>query len=145
MKYIQLLFFLGIFACEKEKLPTTPTVINGTIVDENDMPFPNCNVEFYGEEFIGFRGGNAIPFYLVERSDENGIFSFSQIVPNETDEIVLRVLGVKDSIGFNRIPIGFKYAYFLNDQFISDRILAVDNENKIFGKTLNVKIKQIQE
>jgi hypothetical protein len=145
MKYLIILFLLSLMACEKEKLPTTPTVINGSVVDENDVPIPNVSVRFFGTELLGFRGGNASTFYLIERSDENGIFSFSQIIPNETDAITLEGNGVIDSAGFVRVPIGFKYTYFLNDQFISDYRLSIDKDDKIYGKTLVVKIIQTKE
>jgi hypothetical protein len=144
MKYLIILFLLSLFACEKEKLPTTPTVINGIVVDENDVPIPNVYVDFYGKDIKGFRGSYTT-LRLNEYSDENGTFSFSHISPNATDVISLEGWGLRDSTGLYKIPIGFKYAYFLNDQFISDYRLSIDKDDKIYGKTLVVKIIQTKE
>ncbi|SOE21344.1 hypothetical protein SAMN06298216_1816 [Spirosomataceae bacterium TFI 002] len=111
MKYLIILSLLSLFACEKEKLPTTPTVINGSIVDENDVPIPGFKVLFYSIVPKGFQP-KIITFRLETTSDENGAFSFSQVIPNETQEIKLKAMGV----GLSPIPNGFDYAYFINDR-----------------------------
>jgi hypothetical protein len=142
MKYLIILSLLGLFACEKEKLPTTPTVINGSVVDENENPVPNLMLFFYGYEIRGFRGDD-VTFNINQVSDRDGFFTFSQVIPEKTDEFRLFVEGViDDSTGLPRLLDDFHYTYFLNDQLVPIGSIQVSKSKNLFGKTLTVKIKQ---
>ena len=101
MKRRKFLIALGVLpplvlkACKKNTpLPTTPTIITGKVIDENNMPVEGWELMFYGSKLNGI---SAISTFQEQKfTDVNGVFSFSVIVPQDTD-----------SVGF--APLGFRY------------------------------------
>ncbi len=90
MKRRQLLKLLGfapplwLAAC-KDKLPSTPTIVKGKIIDENGNPLEGAGLRLTGREIKGFSG--TVTFSITIESDKDGLFKLTQIAPDRTEEI----------------------------------------------------------
>jgi hypothetical protein len=82
-RLLLLLTFLPfLFYSCKKKIPEIPTIITGKIVDENDKPIEGVLFYFGG----GYRSGtnHLNSFSQQIKSDKNGIYAFTQIIPTKT-------------------------------------------------------------
>ncbi|PWJ59666.1 hypothetical protein CLV98_102500 [Dyadobacter jejuensis] len=113
MKRRQLLKLLGlasptllIAASCKEKLPTSPTIVTGKIIDENGLPLEGAGLGLSG---INWEGFNPIPtFTMTTESDKEGNYKFSQVVPKDTE--VVNILPRST----DKVPIGNQgYAHYI--------------------------------
>ncbi|MCU0470141.1 MAG: Ig-like domain-containing protein [Arcicella sp.] len=80
--------------------PKTPTIVTGKVIDENNMPVEGWEVMFYGLEKIGISGIDT--FAEQKFTDSNGVFSFSVIVPSNTDSVDFGPLGFRSNDKLNR-------------------------------------------
>ena len=122
-----------LISCEKEKLPTTPTVIKGLVVDENDKPVQEAYLTFIGEEQTGWLTFETT-FKTSAFTKEDGSFTLSHVVPDKTDRVYLSIAAEVDSIVFYR-PTSIS---FNNQAFQENRTLELSPS--FFGDTFNVKI-----
>ena len=129
MKRRKFLIALGVLpplvleACKKDiPLPTTPTIITGKVIDENNMPVEGWQLMFYG---IERKGVSSVDTFTEQKfTDSNGFFSFSVVVPPNTDSVTFGPLGFRYDDKLNRknpdyllfIEIGGKYERRLKDE-----------------------------
>ncbi len=90
MKRRQLLKLLGLappllLAGCKFKLPSTPTIVKGKIIDENGNHLEGAGLRLSGLELKGFSG--TVTFSITIESDKNGLYELSQIAPAKTEQI----------------------------------------------------------
>ena len=78
-------------SCEK-KYPNAETIIQGKIVDENDNPMEGVAFVFSGINKTSLLNSTGT-FYQTTKSDKNGEFTISQIIPKKTDYIDLNFTG----------------------------------------------------
>jgi hypothetical protein len=76
--------------CKKDLLPKTATVISGKVMDDKGKPIENVPLEFSGYRVSGgsIAGGGIKEdtFKIEKSSDKNGVFEFSQVVPEITQD-----------------------------------------------------------
>ena len=89
MKRRKFLITLGVVpplvlaACKEDAFPTTPTVITGRVVDENDKPVEGVKFKFSG---IKPKGISGYPIFDVDGiTDQEGVYKISQVVTNEAN------------------------------------------------------------
>ncbi|MDZ7900082.1 MAG: hypothetical protein U5N85_18925 [Arcicella sp.] len=105
MKRRKFLIALGVVpplvfsSCGKDELPKTATTITGKVVDENNKPVEGWGLFFTGIERKGISGVET--FAEQKFTDSNGVFSFSVVVPPNTDSV-------------NFLPLGFRFDDKLN-------------------------------
>lgn len=65
-------------SCEKDEFPSTPTILIGTVVDENDKPIEGFELQFSG---YYQKGISSIPSFDVnEKTNKDGIYYISYVV-----------------------------------------------------------------
>lgn len=101
MKKCIILIILSLFSfvsCKKDKFPSTPTIVNGKVVDENDIPIEGYEFQFSGFNSTGLLKGN--PTYNeYKQTNKEGVFYFSWVVSSDTDEVSLKPVGLKFTNG----------------------------------------------
>ena len=85
-------------ACKKS-LPSTPTVITGKVIDENNMPVEGVKLAFSGAKMKGI---SPIPTFRIEaETNKAGVYSFSQVVPDGTSLNNFSPVSYKSSFFFS--------------------------------------------
>ncbi len=84
LKLLRLAPPLWLAAC-KDKLPSTPTIVKGKIIDEKGNPLEGAGLRLSGSELKGFSGTDT--FSITIESDKNGQFELYQLVPARTEQI----------------------------------------------------------
>ena len=118
MKRRKLLQILGLIppallvvAC-KEKLPSTPTIVTGKIIDENGLPLEGAGLDMAGIKWKGF---TPIPTSgVTTESDKDGIYRMSLVVPEGTGDLSILPYST------NKVPIGnqgYAHYIFLNGHY----------------------------
>ncbi|PWJ59668.1 hypothetical protein CLV98_102502 [Dyadobacter jejuensis] len=146
MKRRQLLKLLGlasptllIAASCKEKLPTSPTIVTGKIIDENGLPLEGAGLRLSGTDVKGFAGAET--FSITTESDKDGNYKLSQIIPKNTDRISIL------SRPTDKVPTGNQgYAPHIsrNNSFVLEtapRDIAREN----WGKTTTLNYQFIKQ
>ncbi len=119
MKRRKLLQILGLIppallaASCKEKLPSTPTIVTGKIIDENGLPLEGAGLRLTGRNIKGITAGYAT-FSIYVESDKEGMYRLSQLVPKETNEISILPYST------TKVPIGnqgYAHYIFLNGHY----------------------------
>lgn len=121
MKRRQLLQMLGLIpptllaASCKEKLPTSPTIVTGKIIDENGAPLEGAGLRLSGFNVKGYTGGYNT-FSITIESDKNGLYKLSQLVPENTNQMSILPYST------NKIPLdqgfgGYHDYIFLNNKY----------------------------
>lgn len=87
----------------KEKFPSIPTIVTGRVVDENDIPVERVRLQLDGIKRTGVSATTT--FSITADTDEDGIYTLSQIVPKETDKVAILM-----DAGFLEEPNG-SYGY----------------------------------
>jgi hypothetical protein len=127
---------LALAACEKN-LPSTPTIVTGKVTDENNLPVEGVEFLFYGTDKKGLSG---IPtFDLSATSDKEGIYRFSQVIPNGTDNASILP---QES---NKFRFGIDYSIFFYKDGIANAATApIEIERKKYGKenVINFQIRK---
>ncbi len=107
MKRRKFLIALGVVpplvlgACKKDpNWPSTPTIIKGKVIDENNMPVESWDFLFIGIEKKGIYGVDT--FSEQKLTDVNGLYSFSVVIPQNTDKIDFYPLGFRFDDKLNR-------------------------------------------
>ncbi len=108
-----------VFSCKKDKFPSTPTIITGKVVDQNNIPIEGYEFQFGGTDKTGFINGNST-FDLYNSTNEQGVYLFSIIVPSSTDLVEFQ-------------PIGKKMDNELSNTLFSDIYLVKDGKNMDSG------------
>ena len=73
-------------SCGKDEFPSTPTVITGKVVDENDKPVEGVKFRFSG---FYLKGISPIPtFGLDAETNKDGIYNISYVVTNGEAEFL---------------------------------------------------------
>ena len=113
MKRRKFLIALGVVpplvlsACKGDQLPKTATIINGKVMDEKGSPIQNVLFEFYGYRSYGGSvaggGKKEDTFKLEKYSDKEGIFNFSQVVPEITNIIYLSIISPIHILDFKKV------------------------------------------
>ena len=92
MKRRKFLIALGVVpplvfsSCGKDEFPSTPTVITGKVVDENDKPVEGVKFRFSG---FYLKGISPIPtFSLDTETNKDGIYNVSYIITNGEAEFL---------------------------------------------------------
>ncbi len=80
--WLWLLLLPPLLQCCEKKYPNAETIIQGKIVDENDKPMEGVNFSFYGLQ-NPFKS-STFTFNLITKTNKNGEFTFSQVIPNGT-------------------------------------------------------------
>ncbi|WP_215238957.1 carboxypeptidase-like regulatory domain-containing protein [Dyadobacter helix] len=93
----------------KDKLPTTPTIVRGKIIDENGDPLEGAGLRLSGVNLKGFSGYDT--FSITTESDKNGMYELSQVAPQDTEQIDI-LPRTTDKVPLN-IGIGDYVSYFL--------------------------------
>lgn len=104
MKRRSFIWYLGIlpslffvFSCKKYKFPTTPTVIKGKVIDQDGLPVKGLDFVFGGTEGIPGK----VTFSSNTFTDSEGNFSFSQIIPKETDQASITPIGSEYNLSYS--------------------------------------------
>jgi hypothetical protein len=114
---------LVISSCRKtEPLPTTPTVITGKVIDENNMPVEGWELMFYGSKLNGISATST--FQEQKMTDVNGLFSFSVVVPQDTGKVGFAPLAFRFDDKLNRkntdylifVEVGGKFEPRIKDE-----------------------------
>ncbi|WP_025761420.1 carboxypeptidase-like regulatory domain-containing protein [Dyadobacter tibetensis] len=143
MKRRQLLQFLAlplflVGSC-KEKLPTSPTIVTGKIIDEKGLPLEGAGLRLSGTDVKGFAGTTT--FSITTESDKDGNYKLSQIIPKNTDHISIL------SRPTDKVPTGNQgYAPHIsrNNSFVLEtapRDIAREN----WGKTTTLNYQFIKQ
>ncbi len=136
MKRRQLLKLLGLapplwLAACKDKLPSTPTVVKGKIIDENGKPLEGAGLRLSGTDVKGFAGAET--FSITAESDKDGGYKLSQLIPKNTDRISILPMHT-DKVPLN-IGVGDFVSYQLKNS-IYDKVTAPhDIPRSSWGKT----------
>ncbi|MCE6987456.1 hypothetical protein [Dyadobacter sp. CY323] len=69
----------------KDRLPSTPTIVTGRIIDENGDPLEGAGLRLSGSNLKGFSGYDT--FSITAESDRNGMYQLSQVAPEDTEQI----------------------------------------------------------
>jgi hypothetical protein len=85
-------------ACEKS-FPDTPTIVTGKVIDENNMPVEGVTFSFSGAEVKGI---SPIPTFRIQgATNKEGIYSLSQVIPNDTSFSNFSPISYKKSFFFS--------------------------------------------
>ncbi len=81
---------LAVAACEKG-FPSTPTVVTGKVIDENNLPVEGVEFIYGGARQKGL---SYIPTFDINiLTDKEGIYKGSFIVTGDTDFVTLKPIG----------------------------------------------------
>lgn len=136
MKRRQSLRLLGLLpawlaAC-KGKFPSTPTVVTGKVVDENDKPVEGIELILTG---IKQKGLSPIPIFEdTAETDKDGKYTLSHIVTQSTDRVE-----------FYLREDGYKYIPFINTgtQYeLQAAPLTINKDEYGSTKTVNFQIRK---
>ena len=116
MKRRKLLQILGLIpsallavAC-KEKLPTTPTIVTGKIIDENGLPLEGAGLRLTG---VRDQGYSPVPiFSITVETDKDGIYKLSRLLPKETDQLSILPNPT------DRVPVNVGFADYVTYIFL---------------------------
>ena len=135
MKRRQLLKLLGLapplwlVAC-KDKLPSTPTIVTGKIIDQDGNPLEGAGLRLSGTNWKGFTPVPTFPSVTTE-SDKDGNYKLSQLIPKDTE--VVSIL----SMSTDKVPVGNQgYVPYIsrNNSYVPESApLDISSEN--WGKT----------
>ncbi len=85
---------LAVAACEKG-FPSTPTVVTGKVIDENGLPVEDFVFSFSGTHKKNIL--NAVTtFSERNKTDKDGIYKFSVVIPQDTDFVEFVVEGYEN-------------------------------------------------
>ncbi|PWJ59670.1 hypothetical protein CLV98_102504 [Dyadobacter jejuensis] len=147
MKRRQLLKLLGlasptllIAASCKEKLPTSPTIVTGKIIDEKGLPLEGAGLRLSGTNWKGF---TPVPTFLsvTAESDKDGNYKLSQLIPKDTE--VVSIL----SMATDKVPTGNQgYVPYVsrNNSFVPETA-PVDIARENWGKTTTLNYQFIKQ
>ncbi|MDQ6482137.1 carboxypeptidase-like regulatory domain-containing protein [Dyadobacter sp. LHD-138] len=134
MKRRQILKLIGTFspilwvASCKEKLPATPTIVTGRVVDQNNVPLEGARIIMIGAERAGLSGFEK--FSVFSDTDQQGNYTLSQILPKGTDYVIVQ----SESTSKVSIDEGNYIPYFeINGNYVlesSSYILSGSNFDK---------------
>ncbi len=85
----------------KEKLPSTPTIVTGKIIDENGLPLEGAGLRLTGRNIEGITGGYAT-FSIYMESDKEGRYKLTQLLPKDTDEVTIASMSTSKIIVDNQ-------------------------------------------
>lgn len=124
-------------ACQKS-FPSTPTIVTGKVIDENNLPVEGVEFQFSGIYKKGISGGGST-FNLRTQSDKDGVYRFSQVIPDATDDASIKVES-NAKFDFN-----FKYQvlFFFNGKY-DDTGSLIPVQQSAYGTTvtLNFQIRK---
>ena len=87
------------FTACRDNVPETPTIIQGVVFDQDGRVIKNASINMYGSEQRGLK--QITTFDATARTDANGAYKISQILPKNTDAVdVLPVSS--DSVSLDR-------------------------------------------
>lgn len=95
-KCIFLIFIslLSFSSCKKDKFPSTPTIITGKVIDENEIPIEGYQFQFSGKDKTNFLNSN-ITFDSKFETNKDGVYSTSIMVPSNTSSTTFKPIGFK--------------------------------------------------
>ncbi|WP_149240747.1 hypothetical protein [Dyadobacter sp. 32] len=140
MKRRKLLQILGLIppallaASCKEKLPSTPTIVTGKIIDENGLPLEGAGLRLSGTDVKGFAGAET--FSITAESDKDGNYKLSQLIPKDTDRIGILPRST-DKVPLN-IGIGDFVSYQLKNSSYDKVTAPHDIPSSEWGKTVTL-------
>ncbi len=148
MKRRKLLQILGlappallIAASCKEKLPTSPTIVTGKIIDENGLPLEGAGLRLSGTDVKGFAGTTT--FSITTESDKDGNYKLSQIIPKNTDHISIL------SMSTDRVPkdqgFGGYHPYVSRNSSFVPESAPRDIARENWGKTSTLNYQFIKQ
>ncbi|MDF7819820.1 hypothetical protein P1X15_19520 [Runella sp. MFBS21] len=129
LSLVSIILILTLISCEKT-LTSTPTIVTGRVIDENNTPVEG--VEF---RFSGYDQKNAFShsetFYLTALTDKDGIYYLSQVIPNGTDNA--NILPLETS----KFRFGMDYNIFLYKDAVATTLVGrpIEIQSKNYGKT----------
>jgi hypothetical protein len=98
MERRKMLKLLGLFpslfllsSCIDPKVPSTPTIVIGTVIDGDNMPMEGISLLMSGFKQSGVSSVN--PFRAEATTDKNGKFTLSYVIPRGTDIVSIQALG----------------------------------------------------
>lgn len=148
MKRRQLLKLLGltpptllIAASCKEKLPSTPTIVTGKIIDENGLPLEGAGLRLSGTDVKGFAGAET--FSITAESDKDGNYKLSQLIPKDTDRIGILSMST-DKVPKDQGFGGYHPYIFLNGKYI-ELGAPYDIPRSDWGKTITLNYQFIKQ
>lgn len=147
MKRRKLLQILGLIppallaASCKEKLPSTPTIVTGRIIDENGLPLEGAGLRLTGRKLEGYSGVQT--FSITIESDKYGMYQLPKLVPKDTDQMSILPYST------NKVPLdqgfgGFHHYIFLNGKY-SELGAPYSIPRSEWGKTITLNYQFIKE
>ena len=146
MKRRKLLQILGLIppallaASCKEKLPSTPTIVTGKIIDENGLPSEGAGLRLTGRNIKGYGGYST--FSITIESDKDGLYRLSQFVPKDTNE--MSILPYTTS----KVPISVGFGGYLSYIFLKGKYTEIGAPYNIprseWGKTITLNYQFIK-
>ncbi len=126
-------------ACKKS-FPDTPTIVTGKVIDENNMPVEGVVLEFAGTKPKGL---SAISTFRIQvATNKEGIYSLSQVIPNDTSFSEFSPFSYKNSFFFS-IQEKYMVLFFKNGTYkeMTDR-LPIQREEYGGTVTFNFQIRK---
>lgn len=133
-----LLCFILIFStsCENDEGINTPTDININVTDTQGKPIKDFGFNFVGSKPLGLFNTQSL-FFIQSQTDNKGICKISVIIPKETLNIALDIVGdslykynFKDSVYVSQDSLNIG-SYF-NDPESVRSILKKGKENRFY-------------
>jgi hypothetical protein len=88
---------LVLSSCTDPKVPNTPTIVVGSVMDGDNIPLEGISLFMSGYKRVGLSGTGT--FDTEVTTDKNGKFTLSYVVPRGTDAVTIQALG-SDTITF---------------------------------------------
>lgn len=123
----------------KEKLPSTPTIVTGKIVDENNQPMSGIIFELYGIDQTGILKQRET-FNIKSESDKDGKYEVSVLIPNTTNWVTFRISPMNTLRIFNNYQ-----TFYLNGLIYEPFQDKVEIQREKYGKTttINFQLRKI--
>lgn len=132
-------FHVAALAGCKEKLPSTPTIVTGKIVDENNQPMSGIIFELYGIDQTGILKRHET-FNIKSESDKDGKYEVSVLIPNTTNQVTFRISAMNPLRIFNNYQ-----TFYLNGLIYEPFQDDVEIQREKYGKTttINFQLRKI--
>ena len=123
------------------KLPSTPTIVTGKIIDENGLPLEGAGLRLSGSQLKGFSGRDTFSIYM--ESGKEGMYRLSQLVPKETNAISILPYST------NKVPLdqgfgGYHHYIFLNEVYV-ELGAPYDIPRSAWGKTTTLNYQFVKQ
>lgn len=131
---------LVIASCEKDfPLPTTLTIINGKVIDENNMPVKDWGFTFSG--YDATRIPNVNTFAENTLTNKDGIYNFSLVIPQSTSYINFNPIGIIENGAISEKTLLYKIFFERDGKYIPFNSSAPNPTPKIGeSNTINFQI-----